>query len=76
MIIYTTVPPEQLWEGHDKMPPAPVEMVIEGKQLLVQTDSHQQGSIVRLISTEPEDFLDPRFQPGNKVIFQGTILLD
>lgn len=75
MILYTPMSPEQVWEGHDKMPPAPVEMVIGGRQLLVQTDNHREGTIVRLISTDPADFLDPRFQPGNRVVFKGTILL-
>ncbi|HEX3032943.1 MAG TPA: YlzJ-like family protein [Bacillota bacterium] len=73
MILYTTMPLEKVLEGHDHPIKPTVEMTIEGKQVVIEPGEHNSGKIVRLISTEPNDFLDPRFQPGNKVIFTSVI---
>ncbi len=72
MILYTPLPLEQVLEGHDKPLNPPVEMMIEGKQFVVEPTGTGEGRIVRLLSTDPADFLDERFSPGGKVVFTGS----
>lgn len=62
MTLYTVMPLELVFEqpaGND----VPVEVESQGRRLLVQR-SGQSWSVVRLLSTDPADFLDPRWQPG------------
>ena len=71
MILYTIVPLHQVLEGWDEPRPEPVPFEIEGRTLLVEPDSPYGGRIVRLISGNPNDFLDPAFQPGRRMIWWG-----
>lgn len=44
-----------------------VEITYHGKRLLVEPLSATQARVVRLISTDPADFLRPDLQPGRVV---------
>lgn len=72
MILYTPLPMEQVLEGHDHPVATPLELTIEGKQLLVEPLSNGEGRVVRLLSTDPADFLDQRFLPGGRIVFTGS----
>lgn len=76
MILYTPIPLEQVLEGHDKPIVNPLEITIEGKQLLVEPVGQGEGRVVRLLSTDPADYLDGRFLPGGKVVFTGSLPRD
>jgi hypothetical protein len=39
----------------------------EGVPLVIQMDEQGQATVVQLLSCNPQHFLDPRFQPGNKI---------
>jgi len=41
-----------------------IEVTYRGKRLLVEPVSPTQARVVRLISTDPADFLRPDLQPG------------
>lgn len=68
MIIWTVLPIEQVLEGIDK-PPSYEEIEYEGINLQVERLSPTQCRIVRIISTNPLDFLQPNFQPGQIISF-------
>lgn len=44
-----------------------VEVTYHGKLLLVEPVSATQARVVRLISTDPADFLRPDLQPGSLI---------
>jgi hypothetical protein len=43
-------------------------MEVEGKTLVMELKDGK-AQVVRLLSPDPLDYLDPRFQPGKSVIF-------
>lgn len=62
MILHTVMPLELVFADNGPSEP-PVEVEVDGRRLLVQRNG-QAWSIVRLLSSDPADFLDPRWQPG------------
>lgn len=65
MIIYSTIPLEYIFEGYEQYQPKYEEVTYDGVQMLVEPTGPFQGKIVRLYSSNPQHYLDPRFQPGN-----------
>lgn len=66
MIYYTPYPAE--WFFWDYVQPVEYYNVeMEGVPMVIQVDSKGQATIVQLLSCNPQDYLNPRFQPGNKV---------
>lgn len=66
MILYTIMPPEWVWS-----PPGEAEateVVAQGtRQVVLARGTDGSRRVARLISTEPRDFLDPRWQPGRRL---------
>ncbi|MEW6448259.1 MAG: YlzJ-like family protein [Bacillota bacterium] len=67
MVLYTPLPPELVLEGlepkrHFK------EAVIGGIPAVVEEVSTGRGRLVRLLSTDPFDYLNPSLSPGKMVI--------
>ncbi|MBA2132382.1 YlzJ-like family protein [Capillibacterium thermochitinicola] len=44
------------------------EIEVEGKTVLVTVNSRGERVITRLLSTDPADYLDPRWTPGNVIV--------
>ena len=69
-LLYTIIPPEVVFaeefEGEEKRG-RETTVTIGGVTLLVEPDGFGRGTINRVISTNPEDYLDPRWQPGARV---------
>lgn len=73
MFLYTIMPLEEvLAEGEETATGGPFEMTVEGKKFLVTPEGPGQGRIMQLLSTDPADFLDPRWRPGNMIIWLKT----
>ncbi|SEN44234.1 YlzJ-like family protein [Lihuaxuella thermophila] len=68
MIHYTILPEELIFfdSNHQKRPEQK-EVVIDGVQMVIQLENASEATIVRILSPNPDHYLDPRFQPGNKV---------
>ncbi|TCL61545.1 YlzJ-like protein [Hydrogenispora ethanolica] len=66
MLLYTVIPPELIFEDDsgENSPCEPVEVKKGAVSLMVQPLSAGQGRITRVISTDPQDFLNPEWQPG------------
>ena len=62
-MLYTIVPAEVIWEANEA--PAELREVYRDGRLF-QVEGGKDGSlrVVRLLSTDPVDYLDPHFQPG------------
>jgi len=63
-IIYSPLPPETIWEGWDNFYPELQEIKVGNLTLQVEVLSFNQARIVRLLSTNPADYLDSPYQPG------------
>ncbi|HBL36078.1 MAG TPA: hypothetical protein DDZ55_04625 [Firmicutes bacterium] len=69
MLFYSIYPLEViLGTEEEEKPEQWRELEVDGKRVLVSMNSKGEQTISRLLSTDPEDFLNPRFTPGN-VIF-------
>lgn len=68
-IIYTPLPIELILEGIEKDGPEYREIEVEGAKLLVEQQSFDQCRVVRLISTDPRDYLKNEYQPGTQLQF-------
>ena len=64
MLLYTPVPIEQVLEGIDKKYDHR-EIDIDGIKLLVEPLDLNQAKVVRIISSNPRDYLNPNIAPGS-----------
>ena len=69
MIHYSPLPLESVFEGWDKPRSAPREIVYQGVHMLIEPLEEGEARIVRVISSNPDDFLNPLFQPGRTISF-------
>lgn len=66
-LLWTVMPMDLVVDGL-LPPPAPrLEMQVGGRILQVIPGSGGSGTIERLISTDPRDYLDPAWQPGSQI---------
>ncbi|NLS45607.1 MAG: hypothetical protein GX969_07725 [Firmicutes bacterium] len=66
MILYTIVPIETVFEGSEKERNF-VDIQLQGVTLTVEPLSMKEAVIVRVISTDPSHYLNPRFSPGRRL---------
>jgi hypothetical protein len=69
MIHYSVVPEEQIFEGMDDFKPQYEEIRINGCIMQVQQLNGHEAQIVRLISPNPQDYLNPAYAPGQTIKF-------
>ena len=73
-MFYTIMPLEVVMEGSETFEPVYSEMSWKnGGTLLVEEMGQNQAKVVRLISSDPLDYLDPAVQPGCIIEFKGNI---
>lgn len=67
MFLYTIVPIEDVLEGFDE--DNRKVMIIQRGRLTMEVEPFKglTGRIVRVVSSDPADFLDEQWQPGNLV---------
>lgn len=73
MIHYTPLSLETVFDGWDKPRSAPTEVVVEGVTMLVEPVNEKEAKIVRIISSNPQDFLNPSFQPGKTISYLPSV---
>ncbi|HBF38496.1 MAG TPA: hypothetical protein DDW50_14405 [Firmicutes bacterium] len=75
-MFYTIVPLEYIFEGEEeseeseskKQKNDDIEIKREGVSLMVQSSDAGHYKITRLISTNPNDYLKPEWQPGVEIV--------
>lgn len=67
MIIWTPLPMQLVTEGMEPALPQTMEVQVQGRLVEVVPDGAGGGQVVRLISSDPQDYLNPAFQPGATV---------
>lgn len=69
MLLYTPIPMEIVLEGLDKERTYR-EVQIDGITMIVERINDSESKIIKLISTNPSDFLNPAFQPGKILSYE------
>lgn len=67
--IYLPLPLEAVYEGWENKTPQYKELDVGGAKLLVEPMGMDRCRVVRLISTNPADYLKNEFQPGAEFQF-------
>ncbi|HHY09278.1 MAG TPA: hypothetical protein GX528_01790 [Firmicutes bacterium] len=63
-MLYSVMPPEEIWQGLSQKPAPTREMVVGGVLLQLEPLGDFQARVVRVISSNPNDYLLPHTQPG------------
>ena len=70
MTLWTVMPPEAIFPA-EHPEPAYEEAEFSGVKMLVEKISPEQCRIVRLLSTNPQDYLRSELQPGSTFSYQA-----
>lgn len=71
MILYTPMQLELVLDGLEDMKhPKEREVEINGIPVLVQEEGPGRGKLLKLLSTDPRDYLSPHLTPGTPVSFK------
>ncbi|MFC4617400.1 YlzJ-like family protein [Camelliibacillus cellulosilyticus] len=72
--MYTIVPLEIVFNEDEEEQPKKRKMIDVGAMKLeVEQSSETEYQILRIISSNPYDYLDSRYQPGNKLALQPLL---
>lgn len=69
MLLYTPMPLELIMEGSEKER-VYHEVEYNGVRLLVEPMDMTSGKIVRIMSTNPQDYLNSSLSPGNIIRYR------
>ncbi|WML49235.1 YlzJ-like family protein [Neobacillus sp. PS3-34] len=67
MILYTIVPPEQIFPTDMSAYGKVQTVTYQGIPLLVEVDEEQTARVMRVMSSDPQHYLDERCCPGTKI---------
>lgn len=67
MILYTTMPQELIYEQEYDSLSSHIMVEDNGVPLLVSEVSNGEYEVVRILSSNPQHFLDTRYNPGAKL---------
>lgn len=70
MILYTMMPEELVFPHENELANKYHSIEENGVPLLVSQNSEGEYKIVRLLSSDPQHYLDNRYIPGTKISFQ------
>ncbi|CEH29368.1 hypothetical protein AM501_20375 [Aneurinibacillus migulanus] len=70
MIIYSTLPMEIIFQNEDAAAYDNMEIQMNGMTMLVQPCGNNEARIVRLISPNPYDYMNPAYTPGRRIHFR------
>ena len=71
MIIYSTMPLELIFENFRDVEKQEIEEVQFGAAtMMIEPTGKYEGRIIRLISPNPQDYLNPSYAPGQKIYFR------
>ncbi len=72
MILYTVIPHEDIFLQSEQESNKVMTVAINNVQLVVQ-QRNDKWEIVRLLSSDPNDYLNARFQPGQLLSFKPFV---
>jgi hypothetical protein len=72
MTIHSIMPLEVIFAGADQQTYDYVEVTFEGILMLVELVGINQAKIVRLLSCQPNDYLNEAYKPGALIRFHSA----
>lgn len=66
-MLYSIIPDEEIWAETDEV--GIYELYINGCMMQVASMDGKSGVIIRILSTDPQDYLNPKYQPGTSIPF-------
>lgn len=69
MILYTMMPQELIFPAETESANQQRLVSYQGVTLLVEQTDQQNVQVVRIMSSDPQHFLDQRICPGSKISF-------
>ncbi|NLZ93757.1 MAG: hypothetical protein GX922_07085 [Firmicutes bacterium] len=63
-MLWTIIPVETVMAGLDNFQPQYKELTWKNKTLLVEPQGMAEAKVIRIISSDPLDYLNPQLQPG------------
>ncbi|WP_027417643.1 YlzJ-like family protein [Aneurinibacillus terranovensis] len=73
MIIYSAMPLELIFQNEDSHAYDCQEIQVGAVTMVVQATGVNEAKIVRLISPNPQDYLNPSYAPGQKIYFRPNL---
>jgi hypothetical protein len=73
MTLWTIVPEELIFADQNQMPPVYEEVDCYGQKVMAERLSPTQLRVVRLLSTNPADYLSNELQPGTIISYRPVI---
>ncbi|HEY3423166.1 MAG TPA: YlzJ-like family protein [Negativicutes bacterium] len=70
MILWTVMPLEAVMGNVDNAAPPYEEMQYAGMKIVIEKIDSAQCRIVRLMTTDPQDYLRPELQPGTVLTYK------
>lgn len=67
MILYTSMPEELIFPVQSSDYESVSTIEVNGLQMVVRQAEQNQFEIVRILSTNPQHFLDEQYSPGQKI---------
>lgn len=68
-MLWTVMPLNMVMDGSESYQPAYAEIPWKNGTLLVEETGQSTARVVRLISSDPLDYLNPELQPGNIISY-------
>ncbi|GAX90588.1 hypothetical protein EFBL_2215 [Effusibacillus lacus] len=72
MLYWAAIPLESVFEGFDSMTCNWIETEYQGIRMFVEPCGQGFGRVVRLLSANPYDYLNPHLAPGSIVPLTAT----
>jgi len=72
MIIWSIVPPDIMWNAAEN-PPTYEEIEWGGMKCVVQKTGPTQCKVIRLLTTDPNDYLRMELQPGCLLTYEPIV---
>jgi hypothetical protein len=69
MILYTMMPQELIFQTETGSSSKQMMATYQGVPLLVELTDQQNVQVVRVLSSDPQHFMDDRIIPGSKISF-------
>jgi hypothetical protein len=67
MILYTMMPPELIFPYESETNSTQQMVSYQGIPLLVESSDGQNAQVIRILSTDPQHYLDNQICPGAKI---------
>ena len=68
MILWTVMPLDVVFPPAENAP-SYEEVDVDGTKLIVERLSATEAKVIRIISSNPADFLNPNYQPGTRLTY-------